>query len=240
MRLLPNVALTPEQLVLLSENKPGILLIKGAAGSGKTTTALMRLRQLCALWLARKRRLDLPGPVRVLVLTYNTTLEGYIEALAADQIDASADLHLEVASFAKFARDLAIDGLTLEPESCAALLRGLCRGFSDLDVDFVVDEADYLLSRFRPEDLEDYVTVLRSGRGIAPRMEAATRRRLLDQVIYPYIESKKNIGWSDWNDLAVAAYAATGEPWDVVVIDETQDFSANQIRTVMNHLADEA
>lgn len=236
MRLLANVQLTPEQLVLLAENKPGVLLIKGAAGSGKTTTALMRLRQLCTLWLKRKRRLDLPGPVRVLVLTYNTTLEGYIKALAAQQIGFSDQLQLQVSTFAKFARELAIEDVLLEPEKCAALLRGLCRNFG-LDVDFVVDEADYLLGRFEPADLEGYITVLRAGRGTSPRMEAATRRRLLDEVIYPYIESKKNIGWSDWNDLAIAAGEADCIPWDVVVVDETQDFSANELRTVMKHLA---
>ena len=236
MRLLPQVQPTSEQLVLLGENKPGVLLIKGAAGSGKTTTALMRLRQLCALWLARKRRLDLPGPVRVLVLTFNKTLEGYIEALAAEQIADTDDLHLEVETFAKFAHGLAGDELSLQPANCEALLRGLCRGFG-LDVDFVVDEANYLLDRFAPTDLEEYMTVVRTGRGLTPRMEGSTRRRLLDDVIYPYLESKKNIGWADWNDLAVAAGNATGEPWDVLVIDETQDFSANQIRTVMKHLA---
>ena len=31
MRILPPVAPTPEQLPILSENKPGFLLVKGAA-----------------------------------------------------------------------------------------------------------------------------------------------------------------------------------------------------------------
>jgi hypothetical protein len=41
----------------------------------------------------RKARLDLPGPVRVLVLTFNTTLKGYIEALAQEQIKELEYLH---------------------------------------------------------------------------------------------------------------------------------------------------
>jgi DNA helicase IV len=238
MKLLGEVALTKEQLSVIKVNKPGITLIKGAAGSGKTTTALMRLRQLCAVWQTRKKRLDLPGPVRVLVLTFNTTLEGYIAALAVEQIKDVNDLHLEVSTFAKFAHDLVGNGVNLEPEYCNVLLRGLCRDFGG-DKDFVKDEVDYVLSRFAPEDLETYITVRREGRGISPRMEASTRRKLLDDVIYPYAKQKAELGWSDWNDLAIAAGKAAGEPWDVVVIDETQDFSANQIRSVMKHVADD-
>ncbi|GAB2456337.1 superfamily I DNA/RNA helicase [Conyzicola lurida] len=238
MRLLPQVPPTAEQLALLTENKPGVLLIKGAAGSGKTTTALLRLRQLCAFWVNRKARLDLPGPVRVLVLTFNTTLKGYIEALAQEQIKELEGLELRVVTFAKFARDLASETVALEPDYCEALLRGLCRKFGG-DLDFVKDEVEYVLSRLEPEKLEDYIGLRRIGRGQSPRMEAATRRRLLDEVIYPYRDRKAEFGWSDWNDLAIAAGKISADPWDVVVIDETQDFSANQLRTVMAHVADD-
>jgi hypothetical protein len=41
----------------------GYVLIRGA-GSGKTTTALLLLRQLCDSWLARRERLGLVAPVR--------------------------------------------------------------------------------------------------------------------------------------------------------------------------------
>jgi len=44
MRVLANVRPTPEQLAIVSRNRPGIEVIRGAAGSGKTTTALLRLR----------------------------------------------------------------------------------------------------------------------------------------------------------------------------------------------------
>lgn len=47
MRILPAVPPTAEQLAILADTKPGYMLIRGAAGSGKTTTALLRLRQLC-------------------------------------------------------------------------------------------------------------------------------------------------------------------------------------------------
>ena len=71
MRVLSNVTPTPEQLMILTDTGAGFRLIRGAAGSGKTTTAAMRLRQLCAARIARKRRLSLPGSIRVMVLTFN-------------------------------------------------------------------------------------------------------------------------------------------------------------------------
>jgi len=49
MRLLPPVVPTAEQLQLIGDEKPGYRLIRGAAGSGKTTTALLCLRQLIGL-----------------------------------------------------------------------------------------------------------------------------------------------------------------------------------------------
>ena len=71
-------------------------------------------------------------------------------------------------------------------------------------------------------------------------MDQALRRRLLNEVIAPYAAAKERIGVMDWNDIAVAAKDVTGvPPWDVVVIDEAQDFSANQVRAVLAHLADD-
>ena len=78
MRLLPSVAPTPEQLPMVKDAEPGFRIIRGAAGSGKTTTALLRLQSLVAVRLNRRRRHGYDAPVRVLVLTFNRTLEGYI------------------------------------------------------------------------------------------------------------------------------------------------------------------
>ena len=90
MRVLRNIRPTAEQLVILRDAATGFRLIRGAAGSGKTTAALMRLRQLCAARAERRRRRRLPDPVRVLVLTFNRTLRGYVEHLAAEQVEASS------------------------------------------------------------------------------------------------------------------------------------------------------
>ncbi len=91
MRALIDVNPSPEQLNILSDAGSGFRLIRGAAGSGKTTAALLRLRQLCGSRLARRDRLGLEEPVRGLVLTFNRTLRGYVLNLAKEQVTGSND-----------------------------------------------------------------------------------------------------------------------------------------------------
>ena len=74
MRLLSSVTPTREQLQLIGDVKPGFRLIRGAAGSGKTTTALLCLQGLIRARISRRQRLGHEVPVRVLVLTFNRTL----------------------------------------------------------------------------------------------------------------------------------------------------------------------
>lgn len=237
MRILPPVVPTPEQLKVLADSKPGFMLVRGAAGSGKTTTALLRLRQLCESWLGRRERLGLSAPVRVLVLTYNRTLEGYISELARQQIAGHVGLQLEVRTFGKWARDLLDDVDILDRQDAAKWLRRYVSGLPG-NPDFLAEEVEYLLSRFEPDHLVSYLTAKREGRGLSPRVEQPLRRRLLEDVVAPYVAAKQVAGVSDWNDIAVVAREVRDvPPWDVMIIDEAQDFSANQIRAVLAHLS---
>lgn len=103
MQPLSNVIPTPEQVTIFSRNRPGVEVIRGAAGSGKTTTALLKLRSAIAMFVARKRRLGILEPVQALVLTFNRTLQGYIGVLAKEQIAeyGPTEISLEVSTICK-------------------------------------------------------------------------------------------------------------------------------------------
>jgi DNA helicase IV len=237
MRTLRSVTPTPEQLSILSRTRLGVELIRGAAGSGKTTTALLRLKSLIGLFLNRRRRENDKTPVRVLILTYNRTLRGYIEALTKEQAASFQEVNLQIETFARWAKNALGNRSILDDELREAqiLLLGVSMGLTSK---FLLDEVDYVIGRFLPAELDKYLTVARLGRGASPRMEKARRQTLLDDVIRPYQIWKLNRRQSDWNDLAVELTKhKLAVPYDIIIADETQDFSANQIRAIANQLA---
>ena len=238
MRTLQNIDPTPEQLVILRDAAAGFRLIRGAAGSGKTTAALLRLRQLCASRISRKNRLELDDPVRVLVLTFNRTLKGYITRLVTEQVAASNDLDLTIETFAAWASNIIGRRQIIEHRP---LIRELLPriGVAEADLEYFVDEVEYIMGRFSPGKRKIYIEALRAGRGRAPTVTKKMRADLLTKVLGPYEERKSKSGDTDWYDIAPEAAASTSEGYDVVVVDECQDLSANQLRAILAHLKED-
>lgn len=149
---------TPEQLPIISSTRLGVEVIRGAAGSGKTSTALLRLEALTHTFRARRRRLGLDTPVRILVLTFNRTLAGYIEHLASSQIEDFADVRCEVKTFAAWATEnLDWPDIIGRPEA-EDLLWTATRGIP-LDFEFLKAEVESVVRWLLP--LPDSSTCLR-------------------------------------------------------------------------------
>jgi len=183
----------------------------------------------------RKRRQNRTDPVRILLLTYNKTLRGYVSNLAQQQFAQTEEIELEVSTFSKWAWTALDKPRMLERADGEEWISGFAKNV-DLPDEFVIEEVNYLLGKFLPENLTDYMNVRRDGRGGSPKMEKPTREALLNEVVFPYLAAKAANGLSDWNDVAVGMARAKYFSYDIVIADETQDFSANQIRGIMNQL----
>lgn len=184
--------------------------------------------------------------MRVLVLTYNRTLRGYVEELVRQQLEIER-VDLKLTTFGKWARELlgAPDVIDGRPRADKLWQLGVGLGYP---YEFLADEVDYALGRYMPDRIIEYYgdaqhpNYKRRGRGEAPRVDRGQRARLVGEVISPYQDWKAACGRLDWADVAIKMAQRSVRPeerWDIVVIDEAQDFSANQIRGVMRHLQPE-
>lgn len=235
MKTLPQITISAEQLRIISTNSTGAELIRGAAGSGKTTTALLRLKSLSNMMKARKERRNDASPLKVLLLTFNRTLAAYVRILAQEQLNDS----IEVNTFARWAHEK-LGSPTISDQKTRSSLNSYVISFSGLDTQYLINEVEYLLGRFEHKNLEEYITAERTGRGALPRISTTLRRSILDQVVYPYLNQLEENKWLDWNGLATNMRTNIASlMYDIIIVDESQDFSANEIRAIMHHLADE-
>lgn len=240
MKTLPRIIPTAEQLPLISNNSLGIEVIRGAAGSGKTSTAILRLRSLAYMLEERREREKRTAKVRIVVLTFNRTLKGYVRALVDDQVTGLKNTTVSIDTFGHWSMKHLGFPKVVADSAREQKIRELAKALPALSPTYVVGEVDYVLGRFQTANLNDYLAAERTGRGIEPRVERTMRRRILDEVIAPYrawLSSSESI---DWNDLALLMARSTSPlKYDVAIVDECQDFSANQLRAVRHHLSNE-
>lgn len=234
MKILSNHKATPEQLPIVSRNTTGIVVIRGAAGSGKTTSALLRLTAIVNALSYRRKLENDKTPIKALVLSFNRTLAGYIEGLIYDSIrTGTIPVEVENETFANWAKIHINTPLVLDTYRKSYLLKN-CTTLG-LDLNFILDEIDYFRGRFLHSELDRYLTIERTGRGLSPQVTRATRQMLID-IVRDYVQNIENKGLDDWHTQCEKMISNQCLGYDIIVVDETQDFSANQIRAILNHL----
>ncbi|WP_421208632.1 3'-5' exonuclease [Aeromonas sp. 602396] len=237
MKILSNHQATREQLPIVSRNTTGVVVIRGAAGSGKTTSALLRLTAIVNT-LAYRRHLENDStPIKALVLSFNRTLAGYIEGLIYDSSQTNTiPVHVENETFANWTKKNINTNLIADKEREFYFAKKCYK--IGIDTRFLLDEIDYFRGRFRLNDLEKYLTTERTGRGLSPQVTKATRSILVD-IVKEYVEWINRQNVDDWHTQCEKMITKKSLCYDIIVVDETQDFSANQIRAVLNHLKED-
>lgn len=226
---------SPEQLTILRSAPRPIEIIKGAAGSGKTLTALLKMA-FAINYFAREQR-----PLRVQVLSYNRTLRGYIMALLSHQgfpAYNSNQISVEIDTFAKWAKAICNEeylSITAPHKYLQSIpsAHPLAPRYED---SFIAEEMEYILKRFPHDNLNSYINARRKGRGSTPAINQQDRKIIIDEYIRPYGNWKLHKGFKDWNDLAWQASEIVSPSYDIIVVDEGQDFTANQYRVIMKSL----
>lgn len=228
-RLMLNLSAEQERFV--DPDKYRNILLRGCAGSGKTTVAIYR-----ALGLA-----DLGE--RAIFLTFNKTLARVARTLIQELIGPLPDnlhvVHLD----ALIVRLLRSRGHDLNIVSNAdqrrmiqdamAQVRGTQRSFVlSFPWSFFRDEIACVIKGNGLNREADYLTIPRYGRKKALKQGP---RRTIWAVYQAYQAMLRQRDLLDWQDVTLKAYQELlmhplTKPYDHVVIDEAQDLSAMQLR----------
>lgn len=224
--------LDPEQARYVGSRHSGAMIIRGCAGSGKTTVGIYRAIERAAA--GRK----------VLLLTYTRTLNGVNKTLIEELIGPLPD-NLEVdrvynwlVEYLKreYGYRFNIVGATRQGELLQNALREAKESWDgdipDLKLDFLHDEIQQVIKGNGLDNLEQYLQVRRFGRNtpLLPRY-----RRAVWAIYTLYQEMLEAEGLYDWGDIPLLGLEKLTEtplsdPYDDVILDEGQDLSSVQLR----------
>jgi superfamily I DNA/RNA helicase len=234
--------LTSEQRRLATRTSDGLLIVKGAAGTGKTVIGVRRLEH----WL---RQLDLFEERKLLYTCYNISLAGAVRQMINDTLPPHDAERIEVVNVNKLlARWIKererketrheyralMDLVPILAEARAHIGQpNSLRSWTDLDV--LTEITEIIYGRAIP-NLKVYLEIERTGRG---RALAASARRDLWEVYraFRHLCMKRNVEPWD-NQAAHAIERLTAKPpsaplYAGVVIDEVQDLSPAVLRAVL-------
>lgn len=233
--------LNEEQESYVHINASGPVLIKGVAGSGKTTIGLYRAHYLAKL-IAEQGKMFGEG-ASILLLTYSLTLTKALEQLYRElhgedlpyTIDVAANkewmidrlkhagLYLNEAE--RNTRRRLIDVAKAEVARAHPEDRVVCTKFSQ----FLLDEIDKVIRARRIGSLAEYLAIERIGRGSA--LDRERHRPIVWDIYQRYQKMLDENGLFDWEDLArlVELHCQPLAKYDVVIVDEAQDLPPSDL-----------
>lgn len=230
------IHLSPEQEACMGRIRAGIVLLRGTAGSGKTSIGLAH-----ALLRARQGR-------RVLLLTFNNSLVEGLRSLILD-LEGAMPPTLSLLTVDSLLNAIAREQTLLQPtyrdDVLKSLLNDAIQMVDGADVlqrreggEFFPQEIDALLKARGVASLEAYQGLERRGRGQAL---GAQQRQTVWETYQQYQAELGRQRLRDGNDTAqlvrtLPAAALARWQFDDIVVDETQDFALVKLLAAMRCL----
>lgn len=229
--------LAPEQEQYVNMDRRGLFLLKGSAGSGKTTIGIYR-----AIKQAEKGR-------RVILLAFSQHLASSALTFVADLV-GSVPPNLEVRRVVEWMCSILEERRGWRPSIASPETLRSCiqdaieavahdRGLQPelwrrLSERFITEEIRCVIKGLGIESLDEYLMTPRYGRGTS--LQPSTRKTIW-AIYEQYQERLRSSGEVDWEDIALLAYdellsRPLGEPYDDVIVDECQDLSPVQLRVM--------
>lgn len=242
--------LNPEQekYVTWAINAKGPTLLKGGPGTGKSTVALYRAREV----IDQLRAEGVVKP-KILFTTYTNALVKFSQQLLAQLLGADAKC-MEVKTADKVAYSLvmkatgkpaiasstqqkrllklalvdaiaALPGNRLQQQAQQLILQRL-------HPDYLLEEINSVIIARNLQTLTDYQSTARSGRSVALNKTQRQAIWHLYQHFTQQLAEQSVETWSQLRNRALEILAATDTPliYDAVIIDEAQDLEPNALR----------
>ncbi len=230
---LPTPKGRQREIVYLPEQ--GHTVVLGAAGSGKTTMAILRAHYLAAL-----------TGQRVLLVTFNRALVTYLKALAERQQLPSS---VTVENYHRFARGylgnrgLMADNAIVPQDERQRIIEEALR---DLHEQLQGDRLQKMSARFFAEEskwiagsaIQNSADYVDSRQGVGGVTWSEPECELILKVHQRYLQLRAQRGYRyDWDDLALNVEEAiaqdnTPRRYHHIVIDEGQDFTPAMLRSL--------
>lgn len=211
---------TPDEVEALFR-RTSVRLVRGVAGSGKTVVLIQR-----AKYMARQ------DPDRkILVLSFNKKLADSLRSNFSEPNIKTTHFHglcSQLLGDAKFKTDSSEGWVVRELEKYPALV--------GLPAEYIKEEIVWIKDNMI-KTLEEYQKAERKGRGTENRL-SREKRAAMYQLLEGYNASLAARGLVDFADLAtivldkIASQEITPPQYDMVLIDEAQDFAPSWIKVI--------
>ena len=247
-QLLLNLNDEQESYARIRANGP--VLIKGVAGSGKTTIGLYRAHRLAQAIEKTGRMFG--EDASVLLLTYSKTLTTALEQLYRELYGEELPYSIKVEAYKEWMlQQLHGAGRHLKPADKSVRRRLVDEAKQDATKDFpgdhvvtrkfsqfLLDEFDKVIRARRISNLAGYQAIERVGRGSA--LDRARHRPIVWEIYQRYQQKLDQRNLYDWADLArlVQKHCQPLPQFDVVIVDEAQDLPPSDLHLVTRLLPD--